>query len=436
MTKATKDAAWQKFVGAATPKLWRLRVAIVRLDDAAATQEVPTETTVAFPEDRDVAAAIARHLHEPGSYRVSPIARSRGPAAVDERKRLLAGAPLPRALVVVTAEHCAAVAAAGAADPAAAPAAPRRGPSAMDPDVADARRRADVAEARRREAEAAAAARRAERQESGGDQGPMLSLLRTFLERQAPAPSATPDGSILAVLQQQAQQTQTLLLAMLEQARQRETQLLRALEEARRPTGDAELPELGGVKRTIELFTAIREMMDRPDLRREPSEPRDLTTTIVEQFAPLLPQLLGMRAPAAGAAATANPAATPETPAKQSVRFFEPEPPPAGSLPGASRVHAFVARVVTEAANGSDPDAVADGLADDVGLLPLPLRAALDVGDAKRMLAVARSYLAPEAATALDELLRSTPSAMTWLDQFALAMAIESPAPAAAEGEA
>lgn len=386
------------FAAACDPKQWRLKIASRTTESGA-----PHRTTIPWPADKDLAAAIAASGAPPGVYVVNPMPRSRGESGMVERQRLGLGTYQRIAAGVVSV---------GVADVREAGHQHRRAPGAPleDPEIAAARKAAEMARHRAAEQEALAKARRAER--SDGADG--AAIARQLLEQQQQPRNNGDLATILGIIQAQAAATQQLLLSQLDQARQERAQLIEALQAQQQQPARA-LPELGEVARTMELFRGLREMMAE-DNGGGDREPRPW-------WADMLPALVQRLAPAAEAAAApasplpaiagAPPAATPA--------------PAAAAVPDdlrRARVGSWLATAISEAMAGADPVAVCDGTEAEHGLLPADLRAALDAGDVDAALASLRRHLSGEQLAELEPFLARTEVA-AWVGEFVRAHQLE-----------
>jgi hypothetical protein len=85
------------------------------------------------------------------------------------------------------------------------------------------------------------------------------------------------------------------------------------------------------------------------------------------------------------------------------------------------RVELFLAQLLEETEVESDPAAVVDSLGDSIGLLPLPVRAALDRGDWRAAWTACAPFIGPEKWNDLDGVLSQSTGAQTWLAEFAAA---------------
>lgn len=407
--------AFEDFVAGCTPSVWRLRVHAVELDtgDVAAA----LQTTIPFPSDRDLPRAIGGVFGEAGRFRVSILGRANQTAQAEAdraRLQLRKGQNLPRAIVTVTSDDIAR----GAAVPRQPPAAARGARAAAeDPDVIEAEKRARLAKARQAEATADAAARKAERSDGHDGTAALAPVLQQLLQQTQPKG----DGgmaAVLQVLQAGQQQFQALMLQLLQQSQQREQALLAALSERAAP---ANLPELDNVKRTIETFQGLRELLRSE--RVDDDRPRGMAETIIDALAPqigdLLPRLLNRQAPAAAPmAATAGAAAA-----------VPPAPAPAIALPAPSlqgqRVQTFVRALVQEACAGSAPEALADRLASDIDGLPASVRAPLDAGQLDDTIAAILPFLGDDESRTTLQAVARDPHVRPWLLAFAAACSID-----------
>lgn len=402
-----------------TPNRWKLRVQSQKLDQPGP----PVNTTYAFPADRDLELMIAQQTGQTGTYRVLPLLQVRGASHQAERQLLgLHGSDrrAPAGVVVVNAGD---VARAGATVRRGVAAPTPRAQIDADPDVIDAERQARVHEAKARAAKAEAAARNAGNSEGGNMADVVKQLMaqvatmqQQLLAAQAPK---TDVAAMLQILNRQADNQLATMQELLRSERERSAQLLQQLAQR----DQAPSPELGTIHGQIKTFREIRDAFREEDDSRD--DDRTPMERIVAQIADeVLPILAARMAPAA--AAVPAPPAVAAPPPPQLVRDQVPEPPAAGvDAIARTRAAAFAMTVTQELLNGSDPEAVADRLSDDVDLLPATVRAPLDRGDWSGAFAGVRALLPAATGQQLADAIDSSPTAAQWLAAFAAACSRE-----------
>ena len=247
--------------------------------------------------------------------------------------------------------------------------------------------RAEIAEHERRRAEADAAARQFA--QGGGPGAQFEALARLLAEQQRAA-----DARIEMMLSRMAPQR-------------------RGLEDLRE---------------TLGLFAAVRELM------AEHQEPElDGTAAIVREVRQLVPDLLSawrrpqpapQPAPQMAPVEPPPPLPPPPLPAAHRAPTMEASAARAGNQIATKRVREFVQQIAQEVAVGADAQAVADGLADQVALLPGPIRSALDAGQWGAAWSAVQPYLDAEELQTLEPFMQSAEVAQ-WLGAFAEALALE-----------
>jgi len=110
---------------------------------------------------------------------------------------------------------------------------------------------------------------------------------------------------------------------------------------------------------------------------------------------------------------------TPRLARPASVPVAGAAPPAAGDSLPRQRCEQFVAALVQELQNDSDPAAVADVVYDQVGFLPVPVRSHLQRGDWQRAWSSLQDYLPGETWQGLDAMLRASPESAAWLGKVA-----------------
>jgi hypothetical protein len=91
-------------------------------------------------------------------------------------------------------------------------------------------------------------------------------------------------------------------------------------------------------------------------------------------------------------------------------------------------VRAFARALFVEIANGSDPQAVADSSMDSIGLLPAPVRQALEAGNWRAAWHACAPFLGAEEWKKIDQGLNQNQEATAWCEAFAKAVPDDEPA--------
>lgn len=389
--------SWETFLSGCTARLWRLRVRSLKLDDDTLP---PVRVEFPVPDDKDIPNDLARRGYPPGRYAISPKLRVKGEAEQHERNRirLPTYGRVPSGMVLLTPQHCEAPAAARRASGSVAAA--REARERAEQEAATATAQAD-------RAEAIARAKKAERMAGGSD--PTTDLLTQLI-----AKLDRPDNGLAALLPIIMQQQRTafeaqltMMHTMLEQQRdekQRALEILAAQQQAPAREGKGALAEaLGQLALLNELKDALA---DEIGGEKQPEALAWLRE--VKGVLAALPRAAGAHGPA-----TAQAASAPAIPAATA--------PPDGTM-AQERVGAVLRQILAEAAIGSHPEAVADRLADDVDLLPLPVRTALCSGDWSRVLPALAHYMGKADHEQLAAFVASSPAVLSWCGQFVVAL--------------
>jgi hypothetical protein len=404
---------WDAFLSGLTARLWVLRAVSIKLDDKAAPRAT---IAIACPPDKDVANALALAGALPGRYKITAKCRQRGEQFEKERRRIRMeryDRP-PTGFVVVEPAQ------------AAAPRDPRMASGGVS--AANAAADVEVAKARADEARADAAAARARIKKLEGSAPSDLGQLLEYFRERDEKPAQNTGGDVAGVLQlmltmQQQANTQQLALfqSMLKESQQREQQALRLLASSSRAASPA-AAGLAAVVEQLELVEQLKERFskggkgggDEDDGDGDDDKDGELVGLVRE-----LRLMFTKKGP--------EPAPPPtEVHVHNGATNGAPAPAPAPQVVNVAttRVREFLSAVIAEAANGSDPEAIAELLEQKVALLPAMVRRHLDAGQWRPALDAIRAYLEPVERAELD-LLTSNAEASAWCEAFARGCALE-----------
>lgn len=387
-----------------TPGLWQVKVRTL----SPLPGDPGVNTTIAFPQDRNLENALATHGLPPGRYAAAPYwPGPKGDTWMQERRKIYAGKwqHTPRGILTLTADL--------AADPR-----PQEPVGAVASSKAESARLRFEAEAEQHRlviAEAKSKREALERGNARDDMPAWAAALIAELRTSREAPSKNP-------LQPLLEQQQRMFDLMLEQERNRARELQAQLLAERDHAPPPPLVDpLAQLTQQLAVFKEVKELLRNSD---EGGSDGGLSA---RDWIPLFRDMMARQPAPQGPAGQANPPTL----------AAPPGAPPAAALPspqalGQQRARQLVEQLVQEALVGSDPEAAADRLEELVLAQPALLRAAIQSGDLDKALAVLHDILSPEDSKKLKELMAQGGEPMrAWVGEFVKAQQLQDEA----EGE-